>query len=180
MHKKTLCDICKEKVATVHYTEIVDNKLKKMDLCEDCARDKNIGINVQFSVADILKGLTESQSKKEESGRRCPGCGITFNQFRKTGKLGCGKCYETFEEELMPIISDIHKNTEHVGTKPSKARKSRGAGSKDRAKLDELTSQLEEAIDKEEYEQAAVLRDKIRTLQQKIENKAKGPGESSE
>ena len=174
MHKKILCDICKENVATVHYTEIVNNKLKKMDLCEECARQKNIGINVQFSVADILKGLTESHiAKKEESGRKCPVCGLTFSKFRKTGKLGCGQCYKVFSDELLPIISDIHKNAQHVGAKPSKTRVRKTASAKLKRELDDLNSQLENAIKNEEYEEAAVLRDKIKSLQVKSEKRGK-------
>ena len=97
MHKKILCDICKEHIATVHYTEIVNNKLKKLDLCEECAKQKNLGVSVQFSVADILKGLTEAQAgQKEDEGKVCPTCGLTFGRFRKVGKLGCGDCYEAF------------------------------------------------------------------------------------
>ena len=174
MHKKILCDVCKENIATVHYTEIVDNKLKKMDLCEECAKQKNIGINVQFSVADILKGLTESHiAKKEESGKKCPLCGLTFGKFRKTGKLGCGQCYEVFAEELLPIIGDIHKNAQHVGTKPSKSRSRKTASAKLKGQLDDLNSQLENAIKNEEYEEAAVLRDEIKSLQGKSERKGK-------
>jgi protein arginine kinase activator len=175
MHKKILCDICNEKIATVHYTEIVNNKLKKMDLCEDCAKAKNIGINVQFSVADILKGLTESHiAKKEEAeGTKCPLCGLTFSMFRKSGKLGCGSCYEVFEEELLPIIGDVHKNAVHVGTVPTKSRSGSSASAKSRARIDELTAKLENAVRNEEYEEAAILRDKIRELEKKGRKKGK-------
>jgi protein arginine kinase activator len=174
MNKKVICDLCKEKIATVHYTEIVNNKLKKMDLCEDCAKQKNIGINVQFSVADILKGLTEAHvEKKEESSKSCPLCGLTFGAFRKNGKLGCGECYEAFREELVPIIGDIHKNTQHVGSKPVAPRGTKSAVVKLRGQLDELTSNLQTAINQEDYEQAAVIRDKIKALQGKLENRKK-------
>jgi len=174
MHKKTMCDNCKENVATVHYTEIVDNKLKKMDLCEDCARQKNIGINIQFSVADILKGLTEAHlEKKDDTAEKCPLCGLSFGMFRKKGKLGCGECYEVFSEELVPILNDIHKNIQHVGTKPVGARRTKSVSSNNMTKLDDLTAKLEKAVKNEEYEEAAVIRDKIKTLQQKQKKKGK-------
>jgi len=174
MNKKILCDLCKEKIATVHYTEIVNNKLKKMDLCEDCAKQKNIGINVQFSVADILKGLTEPHTeKKEEPSKTCPLCGLTFSAFRKTGKLGCGECYEAFADELVPIIGDIHKNTQHVGTRPAMVRSTKSSTMKLRSQLDDLNAELESAIKKENYEQAAVIRDKIKGLQGKLDIKKK-------
>lgn len=174
MHKKILCDLCKEKIATVHYTEIVNNKLKKMDLCEDCAKQKNIGINVQFSVADILKGLTEPQTeKKEEPSKTCPLCGLTFSAFRKTGKLGCGECYEAFADELIPIIGDIHKNTQHVGSRPAMGRGAKSSTMKLKGQLDGLAAELETAIRNENYEQAAIIRDKIKALQGKLDNKKK-------
>lgn len=172
MAKNGLCDICKEKIATVHYTEIVNNKLKKMDLCEDCAKQKNIGINVQFSVADILKGLTEPQTeKKEDLSKSCPLCKLTFSAFRKNGKLGCGECYKAFENELIPILTDIHKNSQHVGSKPSVVRGPKTAVMKAKAQIDALSSELETAIKNEDYEQAAVVRDKIKALQAKFDKK---------
>lgn len=175
MHKKLLCDICSEKIATVHYTEIVNNKLKKMDLCEECARKKNIGINVQFSVADILKGLTETKVAEEaDTSKACPHCGLTFAKFRKVGRLGCSECYDAFQEELLPILADIHKNTEHVGVKPEKVKSGKSSPAmKLRAQLDELNSQLESAVKNEEYEDAAVFRDKIKSLREKMEKKGK-------
>jgi len=174
MHKKILCDNCQENIATVHYTEIVDNKLKKMDLCEECARKKNIGINIQFSVADILKGLTEAHLEKEDgTEEKCPLCGLSFGMFKKTGKLGCGECYEVFSEELVPILNDIHKNVQHVGTKPVGTRKAKSASSKSTTKLDDLTTKLEQAVKNEEYEEAAVIRDKIKALQKKPGKKRK-------
>jgi protein arginine kinase activator len=175
MNHKILCDICQEKLATVHYTEIVENKLKKMDLCEDCAKQKNIGINIQFSVADILKGLTESHiEKKEETAKKCPFCGLTFAMFRKTGKLGCGECYDVFADQLLPIINDIHKNEQHVGTKPAGTPSRQRTAVKNKVRLDELAAELEEAVKNEKYEEAAVLRDKMKSLQEKVEKKGKG------
>ena len=160
-----ICDVCKEKPATVHYTEIINNKIHKMDLCEECAQEKNLGFNTQFSVADILKGLTEpAQTATETKAVVCPFCGLSYNKFKKIGRLGCGECYKAFEPNLESIINDVHKNTMHVGKSP--VSESRPID-KAKLKIDELQEQLKTAVAREEYEKAATIRDTIKALQDK-------------
>ena len=163
MAKPRLCDICKEHPATVHYTEIVNNKLRKLNLCEQCAREKGLGVTAHFSVAEILKGLTESQPEGEaDAEHTCDFCGLSFGRFRKVGRLGCPHCYEAFYEQLEPILSDVHKKTEHVGKSPSA-----GAMIDTTTKrLSELNRELVRAVENEEYERAAELRDEIKELQE--------------
>jgi protein arginine kinase activator len=155
--------VCKENPATVHYTEIVNNKLKKLNLCEHCARDKGLGVTAHFGVAEILKGLTEShQQEASEPELTCDFCGLSFSRFRKVGRLGCPHCYETFHDELEPILSDVHKNTEHVGKSPSAT----AMIDTTTKRLAELNRELLHAVENEEYERAAELRDEIRQLKQ--------------
>ncbi len=166
MAKPHLCDICQENPATVHYTEIVNNKLKKLNLCEQCAREKGLGITAHFGVAEILKGLTEAQQEEAtEPEQTCDFCGLSFSRFRKVGRLGCSHCYETFYEQLEPILSDIHKKTEHVGKSPSAA----AIIDTTTKQLSDLNRELRRAVEDEEYERAAELRDEIRQLEQKQE-----------
>lgn len=165
-----VCDICKEKIATVHYTEIINNKIHKMDLCEDCAKEKNLGFNTQFSVADILKGLTDSAAvNKTTTEPVCSFCGLSYSKFKKIGRLGCGSCYEAFEGNLSTIINDVHKNTQHVGKAP-------GSGMKKMAKtssrLDKLQEELRQAVTSERFEQAAEIRDAIKALQNQEESQS--------
>jgi protein arginine kinase activator len=163
MAKPHLCDVCKERPATVHYTEIVNNKLRKLNLCEQCAREKGLGVTAHFGVAEILKGLTESQQQEaSEPERTCDFCGLTFTRFRKTGRLGCPHCYETFRDELEPIPSDVHKKTEHVGKSPSAT----AMIDTTTKQLSELNRELMQAVENEEYERAAQLRDQIKQLEQ--------------
>jgi protein arginine kinase activator len=163
MAKPHLCDICKEHPATVHYTEIVNNKLKKLNLCEQCARDKGLGVTAHFGVAEILKGLTEAQQEETtEPEQTCEFCGLSFGRFRKVGRLGCPHCYETFREQLEPILSDVHKKTEHVGKSPSAA----AMIDTTTKRLSELNRELVRAVENEEYERAAQLRDEIKQLEQ--------------
>jgi len=165
-----VCDICKEKIATVHYTEIINNKIHKMDLCEDCAKEKNLGFNTQFSVADILKGLTESAAlNKTTTDTTCTFCGLSYSKFKKVGRLGCGRCYEAFESNLNSIINDVHKNTQHVGKNPGAAVKT---VAKPSSELEQLQEQLRKAVDEEQYEKAAEIRDTIRSLQKKEESQS--------
>ena len=163
MAKPHLCDVCKENPATVHYTEIVNNKLKKLNLCEHCARDKGLGVTAHFGVAEILKGLTEAQQHEpSEPELTCDFCGLSFSRFRKVGRLGCPHCYETFHGELEPILSDVHKKTEHVGKGPSAA----AMMDTTTKRLAELNRKLNRAVEDEEYERAAELRDEIRQIKE--------------
>ncbi len=159
-----LCHMCKEKEATVLYTEIVDNKVVKMQLCEECAKKKGVTMHAPFSLSDLLAGLTELATfPAEEMKRKCPGCGMTYVDFRKTGRLGCSQCYSTFEQGMNALLETIHKSNRHVGKIPKRLA---GviAGVKKRQALER---KLKEAIEKEAFEKAAVIRDQLHVLKQK-------------
>ncbi len=161
-----LCDICKEHIATIHYTEVLPNsKPKTMALCESCAKKKNLVAAAQFSVADVLKGLTEAAYAVEESGKTCPRCRLTFGKFRKKGRLGCAMCYEAFEPNLQPILDEIQRDKQHVGKVPKSIAGQPGKA----AQLAQLHQKLKEVIDNEEFEEAAVLRDQIQAVKDEME-----------
>jgi protein arginine kinase activator len=161
-----LCDICKEQIATIHYTEVLPNsEPKKLALCESCAKQKKLLVPSQFSVADILKGLTQAvQAEEEDIKTSCPRCRLTFARFRKGGRLGCATCYEAFKPNLQAILEEIHRNKQHTGKVPRSVTKEPGKA----AQLTRLHQRLKEAIDKEEFEDAAVLRDRIQALEDEI------------
>ncbi len=163
-----LCEICKEQIATIHYTEVLPNSQpKKMALCEACAKQKNLPVAAHFSVADILKGLTQAvQAEEEGSKAKCPRCGLTFGGFKKVGRLGCATCYEAFSPRIQSIIEEIHRDKQHVGKVPKCiAQQSGGA-----AELARLHQELKEAVDEEQFEQAAALRDRIQALKNEIQS----------
>lgn len=164
-----LCDICKKNKAVVHYTEVIDDKVKKINLCEECALSKGIGVQPPFSLGELLGGLTPSMHEATEAEKSliCSGCGMTFAEFKEAGRLGCYQCYEAFNKTLMPIISNIHKSTKHVGKTPGTAKETMSAIDKIR----ELEYKLKEAVKKEEFETAAEIRDQIRLLEKKERNK---------
>ena len=159
------CSICKEKPATVHLTQIVGDKMQKLDLCEDCAKAKGINDPTSFSLADadVLFGLGASQEIEQSGGgveTKCTRCGFSQADFKKSGRLGCPECYRTFAEGLESLLKTMHKGTRHAGKVPEALRASREQS--DHLKL--LQKKLAKAIEDENFEQAAQLRDEIKQI----------------
>ena len=157
------CHVCKKAEATVHLTQIVENQVKKVDLCEACAKEKGVNDPTGFSLADLLLGLGASQKMEEAttaSGTEstCPACGFTQADFKKTGRLGCSECYQVFAEGLEALLKGMHKGTQHRGKVPAGVK--RAAAS--RTQIDKLESDLKAAIAREDFEKAAALRDAIK------------------
>ena len=160
------CDLCNKK-ATVHLTEIVDDQMSEMHLCEDCAREKSVQMEQQFGLSDLLAGLTDfgKQSKPVETVElKCENCGMTYDDFRKFGRLGCSHCYDAFKQHLSTLLKKIHGSNQHLGKAPIRMP---AAQKKKIGDLQELKVQLMQAIQLEDFEKAAKLRDKIRELEQK-------------
>ena len=157
------CCVCKEKPATVHLTQIVGEKMQKLDLCEDCAKAKGINDPTSFAMADLMLGLGASQELDSSAAGaevKCPRCGFSQADFKKSGRLGCPECYQTFAEGLAGLLKTMHKGTRHVGKAPEGLRQSRDH--QDRLKT--LQKKLAKAIDAEAFETAAQLRDEIKAL----------------
>lgn len=156
------CKFC-DKPATVHLSQIVDNKVIKIDLCEECAKEKGVDDPVGNSLTELLAGLgaVHSESSEGESTEmRCPRCGYSPKDFKKSGRLGCPACYETFRNILEPLLKSMHKGVKHVGKCPASLRRTQDIT----ARLRQLEEELQEAIRRENYEQAAVLRDRIKQI----------------
>jgi len=160
-----VCDICKKNNAVVHYTEVVNDKIKKLNLCEECALSKGIGTQSPFSIGELLGGLTPPTPEQTASDKSvtCPGCGMSLNEFKESGRLGCFQCYDVFNKSVMPLLRNIHKSTKHIGKMPSSAQESVG----DVEKIRDLENRLQEAVKKEEYETAAKIRDEIKALEKR-------------
>src|SRR5437763_9498225 len=156
-----MCSICKEKKASVHLTQIAGDKMQKVDLCEECAKTKGVNDPTGFSLADLLLGLGASQEIEQAAGGtelKCPRCGFTQADFKKAGRLGCPECYQTFSEALDGLLKTMHKGTRHVGKVPESLRQARDLS--DRLKV--LQKKLSKAIEEEDFEEAAILRDEIK------------------
>ncbi|MBI4355702.1 MAG: UvrB/UvrC motif-containing protein [Candidatus Omnitrophica bacterium] len=166
------CDVCKQGQATVHLTEIVDDQMTELHLCEECASQKGAQMESHFGLADLLAGLADfgKQLETEEvAGQKCANCALTFEDFRKVGRLGCSECYTTFHRSLATLLKRIHGSTHHLGKSPMKTAT---RTPKVKSELVELKRKLQEAIDVEEFETAARLRDQIRELEQNKHRKA--------
>jgi len=160
-----LCMICKQKEARVHLTQMDQGKIKKVDLCEDCAKDKGVDDPTGFSLADLLMGLGASQELTQtvgSAGASCPSCGFTQADFKKTGRLGCPDCYTAFAEGLGGLLKTMHRGVRHVGKSPGAPRPPREVMDR----LETLQKELAQAIAVENYEEAARLRDQIKTLKE--------------
>jgi protein arginine kinase activator len=164
MSAKKMCSVCKEKPATVFLTNIsADEKAQKLDLCDDCAKAKGVDNNLIFPFADTIHGLGASQEIEAATGgteTRCPKCGFTQADFKKSGRLGCSECYVTFAEGLNGLLKTMHKGTRHVGKAPEALRESRDMVERVKA----LQKKLAKAIENENFEQAAEIRDEINRL----------------
>lgn len=161
------CDVCAKNEATVHLTEIVNDKVTKLHLCETCAREKGAEMEEHFGLSDLLSGLADLGSSIESraaSAVKCPNCKITYQDFKRVGRLGCSECYEAFKNELAPLLRRIHGADRHVGKVPLRI----GKTVKDTKLLQDLKTKMEKAIQTEDFEEAARLRDKINDLESKI------------
>src|SRR3989338_1041388 len=161
------CDLCGAKKATVHLTEIVDEQMTELHLCEDCAREKSVQMEQQFGLADLLAGLADFSKPSKEVEKvktKCPNCGLTYEEFRKVGRLGCYQCYPAFAEHLGVLLKKIHGSGQHLEKTPIKMNK---AVKEKVVNLQDLRSQLQKAIQNENFEEAARIRDKIHELEQK-------------
>ena len=161
-----LCDICGKQEASVHITEIINDQTTELHLCEECARKKNVAMEQHFSLSDLLGGLTEISNvldKTGAAGRRCSNCGLSYEDFRKIGRLGCSECYITFQDSLALLLKRIHGSDHHLGRFPLDDSKT----VKTKTGIQELRARLAKAIQLEEYERAARLRDQIRILERK-------------
>ena len=163
------CDYCDSK-ATVFLTQLAEGQMKKVCLCDSCAKERGVTDPTGFSLADMLLGNFQKQvgdgavvQRKEQTAggaKVCPECGFTFDNLQKVRRFGCGNCYRVFSDELAPMLRGMHKGASHVGKVPEGLMETHFR----QQKLDELRMKLEKAISSESYEEAADLRDEIRSL----------------
>ena len=162
------CDFCDSK-ATVFLTQLIEGKMKKVCLCEGCAKERGVTDPTGFSLADVLLGGVSPTAaapvpvvpKGASGGRACPNCGFTLEDLRRVRRFGCSECYSTFREEVGQMVRGMHKGTVHSGKVPA------GLMAKQvlDQRLEELRARLDQAILSESYEEAAGIRDEIRNLQ---------------
>lgn len=177
-----ICDECKKRPATVHFTKIINGHKTEMHLCQECAREKgdfDFFTIPEFSFQNFLAGLLQGGGSymglptvpegdtgiRISSTKTCENCGLDYPSFMKSGFLGCSVCYSQFASQLEPILRKIHGATRHVGKVPRKT----GGTLRIRREIEELRAQLQRHIAKEEYEKAAEIRDKIHAMEKQLE-----------
>lgn len=164
-----LCDICKERESVISYTRVNDNEIEEVHLCEVCAEEKfkkdfKGYQNIIPQLENVLKNIFQftANSSQEEDDISCEYCGRTFSELKRTGSLGCPKCYHTFSKEIKKYLSALNINLKYRGKIPKNADKYLSYS----RKLEDLREKLDLAINLEEYEKAAELRDEIKKLKE--------------
>lgn len=158
-----LCDLCNKNIATVHLTEVLNDKVTEMHICQSCAKSKTEELKEQLNISDLLGSLADSAGvTKEDSFIKCQFCGFTYADFKKKGRLGCGVCYNSFRMQLVPLLRKINGTVHHRGKSPLQ----RNVKVSIETKIRELREKLERAINLEEYEAAAKLRDEVKRLEE--------------
>jgi len=136
--------------------------MQKVNLCDACSKEKGVQDPTGFALADLLLGIGAAEEiEKGAPTQKCPVCGFTQADFKKTGRLGCSTCYVTFAEGLGTLLKAMHKGTEHVGKVPQRAHRVAELSDQMRS----LSESLQKAVAEENYETAASLRDQIKQLE---------------
>ena len=166
------CDFCDSK-ASVFLTQLVEGQMKKVCLCNACAKERGVTDPTGFSLADLLMGGPVGEGKAIAVGApvpmphgqgTCTACGFTLEDLRRVRRLGCSECYTTFRDELSPMIRGMHKGTSHHGKVPAGLMERQVL----RQRLEELQAKLDKAVAAESYEEAAGIRDEIRQLNESL------------
>ncbi len=155
-----LCEQCGKNPATVHMTKIVNSKKEEAHVCSECAKQFS-GFHSGIDFSNMLS----SMFGQPQIGTACPTCQSSLTEIQKRGQLGCSDCYETFRQELTGLLRRIHGTTKHMGKMPEKGY----ARVKAQRQLQGLKEQLQTAISRENYEQAAELRDEIRRIEKQMD-----------
>ncbi len=163
-----LCEICHLREATIRFTQVVNLEKKEIIICTECAEKKGLSNPMAglqkflggFVSTGYLSDVSENEQNKEPEGTICATCRTSWNDFKNEGLFGCGNCYRSFEKNLKILLKKIHGSSKHIGNRPARLREI----SSD-LDLDDLKARLKKAIEQENYEQAARLRDRIKDIE---------------
>jgi protein arginine kinase activator len=166
------CDECKEREAVVHLTQIVNEQVNTIHLCEKCAAERGVESPALLTKTPLgtflaAMGKPGATDPGAAAAGTCPACGFTLSDFRDAGRLGCSECYVTFGSQLRDLIRRLHGSTLHVGERYT------GVGVTEKAQQPargpeegaNLRERLRQAVAEENFELAAELRDRLRTLE---------------
>jgi protein arginine kinase activator len=177
------CQACGANPATVHLTQVMDGKVREIHLCESCAEQGGVNLQNALSLSELLLKIgvpEEGAATPDGAERSCPGCHMRRSDFKKTSRLGCAECYTAFSADLAPLIASMHKGERHVGKTPPgglvtpvvmpvvpvPSSPAETPSIPVGPTPEQLHKQLAAAIVVENYEEAALLRDQIRLLEE--------------
>ena len=161
------CQNCGKNPATLHLTEIQDNRMTELHLCHACAEEKGLNAtpkSQKFSIGELLANMVDGMSTADEERVgpvQCPSCGMHYSTFKETGRLGCARCYDAFGAKLRPLLRRIHGSTRHVGKLPAHD----ASVVTPQRQVQRLHDELLKAVEREEFERAAEIRDRIKSLE---------------
>lgn len=164
-----LCDVCKKNNASVHITKVVNGQKQETNVCDVCAKDVegfnligDMGMMTDFNFSSIIGGLMDYINKTPSriEDVNCKDCGMTLREFKQTGVLGCASCYKNLQSTVSSVVNRVQGRAEHKGKIPKK----QGKEILNKKYILQLKEELQKAILEENFEKAAELRDKIRSL----------------
>jgi protein arginine kinase activator len=160
-----LCEICEKNNATIHFTKIINGSVEEKHICDSCAKkNKDLDFEIPFPFQKIFTGLMDSKQHQNIKDISC-GCGLTYGKFMEDGKFGCADCFEVFQDDVESLLKGIHGHSEHKGKVPKRAKNK----ILQRRTIGTLRSEMEESIEDEDFEKAALLRDEIKRIQEEID-----------
>ena len=177
-----ICEHCKQRHATVTVTQVQNGQKFERQYCEVCAtkfhpfqfekQEETVSLHQLLSNwfnLPVAKQIKEGKVAGDKANSSCPNCGCTYRQFLKQGKFGCADCYETFTDQLSTILKRLQAGTEHIGFKVAQQDTAQYL-----QQIEELRDEQKHAVEKERFEEAAEIRDKIRALASKVEARGEG------
>lgn len=159
------CQTCGNAEAVIQFTKVEDNQARVFHLCEGCASEQGVDVtssNSNAPLADFLAQIGKSMGEEAVAVGRCPSCGLTPAQLKQLGRLGCAQCYTHYEQHLRALLRRLHGATHHAGKVPATPD---GTEMDRKARAQSLRRSLQRAVDEEDFENAAILRDQIRRLE---------------
>ena len=169
-----LCEKCGKNAATTYFRQTVNGKVTEYRLCDECAAQMSgtslfDGINLGYFLGNMFQGSGNSRTSNPGADVvHCDGCGMTYGEIAKRGKVGCAKCYETFKDKLRPSLESIHGRTAHVGKAPKFFEEPSAVSPAEKAEdpVAKLKEELQQAIETQEFERAAQIRDELKKTEE--------------
>lgn len=162
------CERCQQKEANVHITQIMNGKKQETHLCQECAHDMKISLGFPQlpaqNLTNLLGFLTPETPDVKARETQCPNCKTPYRRIVESGYVGCSECYQHFNSYLEPVLRNIHGSSRHHGKIPKRL----GGAYVLKRQIEELKRKLKQEVEKEQYEEAARLRDEIKALEEKI------------